>query len=217
MKKFIRILSVALLISMFVSSIVFAEPINVKVNGSQLKLDVNPVSNDGITLVPLRSIFEALGATVEWDGATKTVTGTKGSTVVELQIDNNNAIINGNSVTLDVPAAIINGSTMVPVRFVAESFGAKVEWDDKTKSVLINLENSTESAQIPVIQDISPVHTVTPTSSGEGKYIGSKKSDKYHYPNYTHPGPIKPENLIWFDSVEDAQAKGYKACGYCFK
>ena len=51
----------------------------------------------------------------------------------------------------------------------------------------------------------------------EGKYKASKNSDKYHLSDYTHPGEISPENLIWFDSKEGAEAKGYKPCGICFK
>ena len=51
----------------------------------------------------------------------------------------------------------------------------------------------------------------------EGKYKASKNSDKYHLADYTHAGEISPENLIWFDSKEEAEAKGYKPCGICFK
>jgi len=51
----------------------------------------------------------------------------------------------------------------------------------------------------------------------EGKYVASKKSDKYHLANYTHAGEIAPENRIWFDSIEEAEKAGYKPCGICFK
>lgn len=50
-----------------------------------------------------------------------------------------------------------------------------------------------------------------------GKYKGSKNGDKYHLGNYDHPGKIAPKNIIWFNSIEDAERKGYKPCGICFK
>jgi len=92
------------------------------------------------TLVPLRAIFEALGATVDWDGATQTVTAKKDSDVIKLQIGSNEMTVNGKTVTLEVPAQLINGRTMVPVRAIAEAFGAEVYWDAATRTVKITME-----------------------------------------------------------------------------
>jgi hypothetical protein len=100
--------------------------IKVLVNNAYLKMDVPPVVSQGRVLVPLRVIFEALGAEVKWDGATRRATGTKENTTVILEIDNREALLNGKVVLLDVPAAVINGRTMVPARFIAESLGAEV-------------------------------------------------------------------------------------------
>lgn len=89
------------------------------------------------TLVPLRAIFESLGATVNWDQATETVTAIKGDTIVKLQIGSKDAFVNGNLVALDVPAQTVRDRTMVPARFVSESLGAVVEWDEEYNSVYI--------------------------------------------------------------------------------
>ena len=88
-------------------------------------------------MVPLRAIFEALGASVEWDDATKTVTSVKGDTTVKLTIGNAAITVNGEDKALDVPAQIVDSRTLVPVRAIAESFGCDVAWDDATKTVTI--------------------------------------------------------------------------------
>ena len=102
--------------------------VSVKYGDEKIAFDRVPVIEDGRTLVPLRAIFEKLGAEVMWDGATKTITATRGDTVVKLTVDNKVAEKNGESVVLDVPAKIIGGRTMVPVRFISDSFGVGVEW-----------------------------------------------------------------------------------------
>lgn len=111
--------------------------IQVKVDGNYLTMDVPPTVIDGRTLVPLRAIFESLNANIEWDAASRKVTGTKGSTTVVLVINNKLAKVNGQNVMLDVPATIIDGRTLVPARFIAESLGKRVEWDNTARTVLV--------------------------------------------------------------------------------
>ena len=111
--------------------------ITVKLNGEPLVFDVQPIIVDGRTLVPLRAIFEALGANVAWEEATQTVFATKDATVVILQIANKNAFVNSEIVPLDVPAQLVQDRTMVPVRIIAESFGLEVNWNEETRAVEI--------------------------------------------------------------------------------
>ncbi|MEJ8547237.1 copper amine oxidase N-terminal domain-containing protein [Brevibacillus borstelensis] len=100
-----------------------------------------PVEIDGRTLVPLRAIFEALGAKVDWDEATQTVTATKDNNTIQLTIGSKVAYKNGKKINLDVPAQLYNGdTTMVPIRFVSEALGAKVGWDAYSNSVVISNE-----------------------------------------------------------------------------
>ncbi len=100
-----------------------------------------PVEVDGRTLVPLRAIFEALGAKVDWDEATQTVTATKDNNTITLTIGSRVAYKNGEKINLDVPAQLFNGdTTMVPIRFVSEALGAKVGWDEYSKAVVISNE-----------------------------------------------------------------------------
>ena len=140
MKKLLAlILCVVLALSMSVSSVALAsDEINVTINGVKQNYDVMPVIVDGRTLVPMRAIFESLGAEVGWIDHSKTVTGTRNNKTVKLNIDENLAYINRQETILDVPATIINSRTMVPVRFISEMLGEKVEWDAATKTVMID-------------------------------------------------------------------------------
>lgn len=100
----------------------------VYVDYQRLYLDVAPVLENGRTLVPMRKIFERLAADVNWQTETKTVTATKGDIQIELTLGQTTAVVNGQTLQLDVPAKLIGDRTMVPMRFVAESLGAKVDY-----------------------------------------------------------------------------------------
>ena len=115
--------------------------ISVKVNGETVNFEQPPVIIGGRTLVPLRAIFVALGAEVDWEQTTKTAIATKGSEVIRISIGSNELNKSGNIKELDVPAKLINEKTMVPARAVSEAFGAKVDWDNDTRTVIINYNN----------------------------------------------------------------------------
>jgi len=105
-------------------------------------LDSPPVIKNSRTLLPIRAVVEALGGTVDWDNAAKKVTVTLKSTHVELWIGNPQAKVNGATKWIDetnhkVVPEIINGRTMIPLRFVAENLGCDVQWDGTTKTITI--------------------------------------------------------------------------------
>ncbi len=112
-------------------------PITVTLNGKPITFDQSPIYHNGRTLVPLRAIFEAMGADIVWNGDTQTVTAKSGGTNISLTIGSNKLIKNGQNITLDVPAQLVGGRTLVPARAVAESFGADVNWNSNTKTVII--------------------------------------------------------------------------------
>jgi len=113
------------------------QEIKVLVNGTAVAFDQPPIIENGRTLVPLRAIFEALGATVEWEQSTQTVTAVKDDITIILKIGDAFLTKNGERIALDVPAKIVGGRTLVPARAVAESFGADVQWDQATRTVTI--------------------------------------------------------------------------------
>lgn len=111
--------------------------VSVSVNGSILDLDVPAQIVNDRTLVPLRGIFEALGAKVEWDGENQMVLAEKGSVSISLKIGSNAMNVNSDVVELDVPAQIIDDRTLVPARAISEALGCNVEWDGNTRTVYI--------------------------------------------------------------------------------
>ena len=111
--------------------------ITVFLDGTQITFDVPPQNIGGRVMVPLRAIFEAMDAKLEWEPATQTATATRGDVVVIMQIGNYNITVSGITITLDVPPLIVEGRTLVPVRAVAESFNAIPMWDDLTQTVTL--------------------------------------------------------------------------------
>jgi hypothetical protein len=107
------------------------------VNGEEPSFEVAPIIQDGSTLVPFRAISESLKASVSWNKDERSVTVTRNGIIVKLFIDSRTAYINNEQVTLEVPATIVNGSTVVPARFVSEALKAAVKWEAETQSVVI--------------------------------------------------------------------------------
>ncbi|MGI2293593.1 copper amine oxidase N-terminal domain-containing protein [Paenibacillus sp. GXUN7292] len=116
------------------------DPIKVLINNNLISFEQPPVIKNGNTLVPMRAIFEQLGATIKWNQEEYSVTATKGDQTIYLKIGDKKAQLNGKTIELDVPAQIVKANTMVPVRFISESLGALVEWDDMTRTVVISKE-----------------------------------------------------------------------------
>ena len=113
------------------------EGIRVTIDGKYVDFDVLPILEDGRVLVPMRKIFEKLGAVIEWADETATVTATKGETVITLKIGDKVAHVNGEALKLDVPAKVVDGRTLVPIRFISESLGYDVSWDGLNQLVII--------------------------------------------------------------------------------
>ena len=114
-------------------------PINVTVNGDVVNFSgQQPVEQYGSVLVPLRGVFEKLGATVAYDGGTKTILANRGATNVSLQLGSSTARVNNAPRQLSVPAQAVNGTTLVPLRFVSEALGANVQWRADSRTVVVN-------------------------------------------------------------------------------
>ncbi len=194
-KKLFALISMLLTASMLFSGMVFAaDEIGVLIDSKPQNYDVMPVIENGRTLVPMRGIFEALGAEISWDDATKTVTGTKNDISVVLQIGNTTAKVNGEDKALDVPAKIISGRTMVPVRFISESLGCNVDWDDATKTVIIN------TAKPKLAKLVSTIHRPVPTEF-------EKSNDLYDILHFDDEGAVSADKLY-----DDVKAKGEVVC-----
>ncbi len=139
MKKLISVLAALGLTMVNVTAL--AQDVTVLHNGTPLEFDVAPFIEEDRTMVPMRAIFEAVGASVTWDGDTRTVVSAykvgEEQNFVILQIGNSTAFVGSESVELDAPARIVDDRTFVPLRFVMESLGHEVTWDAQTYTVNI--------------------------------------------------------------------------------
>lgn len=174
--------------------------VDLYVDGGKFNPDVPPTIISGRTLVPLRSIFEALDASVSWDGATRTATARKDGTTVQVTIDNTTAYVNGEANALDVPAQLVNNRTMVPARFVSEALNARVLWDGNTQTVYI-ITNGHEELVVEYL-DVGQADSILLSSNGEYmlidagnngdgdtvvNYLRQAGADELKYAVGTHP------------------------------
>lgn len=170
MKK--KIISLWLLLAMLIAN---SFAVNLYVDGGKLNPDVAPTIISGRTLVPLRSIFEALNASVTWDDATNTAVAQKGDTTVKVSINNKTAYVNSSAKTLDVPAQLINNRTMVPARFVSESLNARVLWDGNTETVYV-ITNDHATLVVEYL-DVGQADSILLSSGGEYMLIDAGNND----------------------------------------
>lgn len=109
-------------------------------NGQQLNFDVPPTVENNRTLVPMRAIFEAMGATVTWDQNKQSATAVKGNKTVVLPLNSTTPTINGVATKIDVPAKVVNQRILAPLRFVGETFGGTVGWNQAAYTITIQLK-----------------------------------------------------------------------------
>ncbi|MDQ7840921.1 MAG: stalk domain-containing protein [bacterium] len=145
--------------------------IRVLVNGEELAFDVPPVEVGGRLLVPLRGVFERLGATVLWEPSTQRITAATASKTIELVMGRREAAVDGRMVLLDTPPMVVGGRTMVPLRFVSEALGAYVQWQATARTVLITLATAEPAppgyrprpTPLPTPVVVTPAPIVTPS------------------------------------------------------
>ena len=172
MRKFISIL-LSLLLILNTLTTVFAvgtaitlqvDSNTINIGSRSVTIDTAPVIIDGRTLIPVRGVSEAMGGNVNCNNDTKTVTITLGSNKVEMTIDSKTAYFNNKAQTLDVAPVVLNGRTMLPARFIAESFGFDVNWDNDTKTISITPRQET-TTEITTVEESTETTTVEKTES----------------------------------------------------
>ncbi len=228
MKKIVNLFLAITLILAMVSMPVSAESnITIYVNEEVLQCDVAPYIENGRTMVPMRKIFEALDAKVDWEGTTQTITATKGDIEIILQI--NNAIMKNNGVdeALDVAPVIVGSSTFVPIRAVSQSLKANVEWLGHNQSVYINSPELFKQASESITKTVTMY-------AADGRTIDVLESEIEAYKNvgwYIEPvtqmyAPdgrtivisqdeiTAYENVGWYQTSSEAQAANKPANSY---
>lgn len=144
MKNIIKNMFCIILLFTILCTHTYANESNIKVllDNQEISFDVKPQVINERTMVPVRAIFESMGATVDWNQDTQTVNAQKGSTKVIMKLNSNIVLVNGKETIMDVTLAAIDGRTLAPARYVAESFGYNVGWNQETSTVII--ESSTK-------------------------------------------------------------------------
>lgn len=166
MKKIFAGISVGVLSAALSCASAFAyPPVTVVVDGQTLSFDQPPVIQDDRVLVPMRAIFQALGAAVYWDEPAQTVTAQTAADSLQFRIGDTGLYKNGAlAYSMSVPAQIINERTLVPIRAVSESFGAAVGWDEASYTVTIQSGGQT----------VTPAQPITPTENNSDIQSGPK-------------------------------------------
>ena len=147
MKKLLVVFVSAMALFWTILTPATAETAKVIVNGQNVDDSFSIIQNDRL-MVPLRSIFETLGAVVLYNDMEQLIMAKKGDTVIALQINNNLAAINKKTVTLDAAPILNHGQTLVPLRFVANALGAQVSWDNESSTALISSDIEPLSFQL---------------------------------------------------------------------
>lgn len=174
---------------------------------AEIRFDTVPEIVNERTFVPLRAIAEDLGTEVGWDGDTQTISLKSGDTITYLTIGsldtktikNNNTTIG----TIDAAPYIKDERTMVPVRFIAETFGMDVDWDGDTRSVYINVPGS---VPYPVDKEKLSYYEGFSYIPDLGAYFGEKRSDKGDSKDYIYDNA---SDQIYNDYIKLVQALGF--------
>jgi hypothetical protein len=151
MMKKVSFLITAILIMMtvFATTISAQTTVDIMLNGKSVNFyDAKPfIDSNGRTQVPVRFIAEALGAVVKWDKSTKTVTITHEEKEIKILIGKRSYAANGKNKQMDTAAVLKEDRTFVPVRFIGEEFGARVNWDRLYRMVYINTIKEQEHSE----------------------------------------------------------------------
>lgn len=136
-KKITIIIAAIILLCLPIYAQASPKPIEIYINNVKLETDVPPIIFNDRTLVPVRAISEHFGCEVFWDNEQRLVRVVAPSKTIVLKIDDTKVLVDEQEITLDVPAKIVKNRTMVPLRFLGETLGAKVSWDNDLRRVLI--------------------------------------------------------------------------------
>ncbi|MBO7743364.1 C40 family peptidase [Paenibacillus sp. MWE-103] len=121
------------------------QPPSLLLDGRPLAFAAQPVIENGVSYVPVRPIFEAEGAKVSWDEQTRSVTATKADTLITYRLGDSMAYKNGEKQPLATPGKLMNGFSMVPLRFVSELLGNVVQWHAYDRSISISSVHTFET------------------------------------------------------------------------
>lgn len=191
--------SLAVVVAITMAMPVFAnESLKIVINDKEAQFEQAPVMVENRVFVPMRAIFENLGAAIYWEASTQTVFAVKSGTSINLKVGASNASINDQTVEMEQSARLIDGHTYVPLRFVSEALAAKVTWDGQTQTVLIEtgeqasiLSSSSETdeadLQLATVQQVEQNGSITVMMEGVSQTVELAGIEL----SYEHRDPIE--------------------------
>ena len=192
-----------------------AQSVTVNVNGQPLYLNPGPIEKAGRVFVPLRGIFERLGASVVY--AAGTINATKGNTTVSLTIGSTQATVDGQQQVLDVAPFIVGATTYVPLRFVAQSLGAQVGYDSSSNAVSIVGGGPPPPPPNPPMPPPNPPSNVVRLREQQPA-PDSRVSNRFvtiaaEFSHRVNPGSVR----IWIDGTDITDRSGLSPTGFSYK
>ena len=190
MKKIVSAIIVLIMFTVTAVSTLGAEAeIGVYLDGAELDFDVKPQVIDGRTMLPVRAVFEKIGAAVEWDENTKSATCIKDGVTVKMTVGSPEIHINDKIIQMDISPIVSDGRTLAPVRYAAEAFGSEVQWSEKKSAVVICSKDVYAYADYPDIPDFGRCFGIEASAqyTGEDYFILSyicgdtNNNDYYNY------------------------------------
>jgi hypothetical protein len=178
MKKYIC--SAFIMLLMLVPSTVFAKNIAIYVDSVPLAMDVPPIVVQGRTLVPISVIGRSLNANVVWNEANRSISISKGSSIVRLSLDSKVAYVNDKMVLLEVPAQSVRGRTMVPLSFISTAFNETVRWDASGLAILIDSESPIRTLEKDELNDNHEMNIPRSSTREKGDKSDSHKISAQH-------------------------------------
>lgn len=153
MRKLLRYALLICLVLVLGSIVAFSaeKKVTLKLDGDIIITDVPPLIENGRTLVPYRALLEAMGGNVFWEPEAKMATAVLGDRKVQVTINNTSGFVNGRVQMMDVPPRIIDGRTMIPLRFVMENLNCKVDWEDISRTVIVTSPEADECIAVEEI------------------------------------------------------------------
>lgn len=152
-------------------------PIQIEIDGNLIALEVSPQIENGRTLVPFKAIFEALGLNIAWNDNLRIATAYNDEISVSIKLDEMYGEVNGELIELETKGRIVNGRTLVPLKFISEAFGNEVKWDpfNRVISIRSGLNNYVYTNNLPTVDSIEKLKLIF-------EYAG--KYSQYLYPSY---------------------------------
>lgn len=182
-------------ISFLMNTASFADSeITVKIDGNKIEFETEPQIYEGHTMVPMRKIFETLGAQVSWNDELKEVTAVREDTTIKLAIGSTQMYVGDDAVELEMPAMIVDSRTLVPLRAVSEALGTDVEWFGDTRTVEMFSQNPLAGKTLCVLGD-----SICFNNGGYGKIIADENG--MDFINKAKGGASLADNVAW--SAED--------------